>query len=133
MKAKLEAKALTQTVKALSTLEKLDADTKKKPDDEGGFKGILSVEEDRLIFDVTNFGAYVQKSIEATTLRKGSVGINLKDLQKLKLTGGVVIEHIEEKGILVVKTPKVSYDIPADQESVDIVQAALLQLSGAGA
>lgn len=124
MKAKLEAKELTQTVKALSTLEKLDADIKKKPDEEGGFKGIISVKEGELVFDVTNYGAYVRKTVQATTLREGSVGINFKDLQKLKLTGGVVVEHIEEKGILVVKTPKVSYDIPADQDSVGIVQAA---------
>lgn len=122
MKVKVEAADLKKTVKALQTLEKLNSESTKKTSDEGGFKGRFRVAEGALLIDVSSYGAYVQKAIKATTLREGSIGVDLAEVGKQRLTGTVTIEYDHNVNLIRFSTSKAKYDLPADQEAADLIE-----------
>jgi len=121
MKVQIAAKDLKKTVKALQTLQKLSTESTKKTGD-GGFKGRLKVVEGLLLIDVANNGAYVQKAVKAKTLREGSIGVDLVEVAKYRLSGTVTIEYDYNVRLVHFSTKKTKYDLPADQEAADVIE-----------
>jgi len=123
MKIKVEATALKNAVKALQALQKLSGEgTKKTSEEASGFKGRMKVVEGQLLIDVANNGAYVQKAIKATMLREGSVGVDLIEVGKYRLTGTVTIEYDHNVNLVHFSTSKAKYDLPADQDAADVIE-----------
>jgi hypothetical protein len=122
MKAKVAATDLKKAVNALQALQRLSGEGGKKTSEAGGFKGRLQVAEGRLLIDVVNSGAYVQKTIEAKMLREGSIGVDLVEVNKYRLSGTVTIEYDHNVKLVHFSTSKAKYDLPADQDAADIIE-----------
>ena len=134
MKAKVKATELKRAISAVLALQKLN-ETKSKsksadPTTAGGLKGCITVEEGKVLIESANMGAYACVSVEATTLRKGSIGVDLTSLENLRLTGIVVIGVDERSGKLKVKGGRSDYDLAVDQDAEAMVNALVPDRSG---
>jgi len=125
MKVIVSSMDLKNAVKALQALQRLSGDSassKKSADGSTGFKGRMKVIEGKLLLDVSNGGAYVQKAISAQTLREGSVGIDLIEVAKYRLSGNVTIDYDHTVNTVIFSTKKAKYALPADQEAIDLIK-----------
>jgi hypothetical protein len=120
MKAKVDAKAFKSAIKAAQTLQNLSADVKMPEAEAHGFKGCLTVVEGGVVIDAGTMGAHVQLMVPATTLKEGEVGIDLNAVDKLRLSGLLVIEY--ENNSVAFTAGKTHYNIAADQAAVSTVK-----------
>jgi len=87
MKCKIPANELKKALKAVTSIYNYA-----KEDTSTASVGILSVEKDGLWIEYGSAGAYLRKRSDATILREGSVGIDLKLIQKCRLSGDVTLD-----------------------------------------
>lgn len=91
MKAKVAAKDLLTAVKTVGAVHgfgQSESDT---------LPGLLLVRDDQLEVVSARLGACIVKRCPAKMLREGIVGVNLKDLERMKLTGDVTIDASSDK------------------------------------
>ena len=134
MKTKVKSADLKRAISAVLALQKLNETKAKSKDDPttaSGLKGRITVGEDIVSVESANMGAYVCISIPGTTMRQGSIGVDLNDLEKMRLTGNVTVQVNEKTGKLKIKGGRSDYDFPLDQDAADLVDALVPDRSGA--
>ncbi len=86
MKFQAKAKDITTAIKTILAVHDFgDGQDDRQP-------CCITAAEDVLTFESAKMGAYVVKRIPGKLLRKGAVGINVKDLLGMKLTGDVTLD-----------------------------------------
>lgn len=91
MKTKVAAKDLLSAIKTVGAVHGFgQAESDVQP-------GLLLVRDEQMEIISAHFGAFIVKRLAAQTLREGMVGVNIKDLEKMKLTGDVTIDATEDK------------------------------------
>jgi hypothetical protein len=86
VKTKLAAKDFLAAIKTVSAVQGFGQN------DEEIQPGMLTVSDGTLEIVSARLGAYVVKRCDATLLRAGSVGVNLKQMEGMKLAGTVTID-----------------------------------------
>jgi len=120
MKCHVPAAQLKKALKAVTSIYNYAKD-----DAAAKSVGILSVEDDGLWIEYGSSGAYLRKRIDATVLREGLVGIDLKLLQKCRITtGDVTLTYSEKDKSLGVKTGKQDlYTLKTEQGTKTVIAA----------